>query len=678
MKNNQKNILFAICLFFIAIIASVVLFNRSYAQPATQHVEIDEGAELMYNITIEYDGRDRNGRMSSENARADVKSDIISVEDQLPNGMTFQGFKTTTNGKITATVRNGVLTCSGSVIDDTNEESFEYGEWNSNNTEYTYHGLHYNANTKKVTFRVSELEAGCTITVGVKIKAPDTIDDPNTLTIETRRDFYNTAYSHERSLNQSSNMVHTYMGDETPFKYRVIYSYEGTPPESNPSPPADQEYYADSEVTVASIPVIEGYTFVGWDSSDVTINNNKFTMPNKDVTLTGSFIKKVKHKVTYKIVGDIPPNYNVPQEVEYYQDELVTVDTLKDGDIVGQYTFNGWEINNIIIENGKFTMPTRDVVIEGSFSPIEYKVTYQFKNTCLPPDYEDLLPEEESYQAGTEVRIAESPNEPDGYVFLGWDKTGETFTMPESDVVILGEWREQTGVFEPTIAKVIINGKTYYRVGDKVEAKITITNPSSIEIKEVIVQDDGVFDNITGYEIVSDHIAKIPSIPSGGSVDLYTKYTVKSTDIESLEQTAKIKSATADNGYELKNKKYEAKITVTIQSRLKICNEITGATVNDTFEYLITNITEGFETSFVIAENACKTIYLSPAKYRVKQIIPQEYGLSRVEGAMYSNNSEVQIYEGQAQEIKFTNRFARKGFFHSIASKINTIVQGNS
>ena len=675
MKKYTKHILLSICIFFVVLIAAIIFFNKSYAASATQHVEIDEGSELMYNITVDYDGRDKNGIQSTDNTIANIISDEITVEDQIPDGMEFIGFQTSTNGRFLAHIRNGEEeVCPGNVIDDTNEEGYDTGVWNANNTEYTYHGLHYNKAQNKVTFRVENIKAGCTLTIGVKIKAPDTIDDPNTQTVEKRRDFYNTAYSHERSLNQSSNIVHTYMGDEEEFPYRVIYEYTGTPPENAPNPPAEAEYNKGAQVTVAAKPNLEGYIFNGWTSSDVTISNNKFTMPAKDVVLTGTFTQRQKYKVKYIIEGDLPDGYTVPTMEEYYQGETVTVDSLQENAVVNGYMFSGWRCNVVQVTNGKITMPSTDVIFTGSFNLITYNVSYQFRTTTLPPNYQWLLPSDKRYPPGETVPIEPNPEEPDGYVFLGWDKT-EEFTMPENDVIIYGEWREQTGVFEPTVAKTIINSKTYYKIGDKVEAKITITNPSSIVIKDVTVKDEGIFDNISGYTILSDHVAKIAEMQPGASVDLYTKYTVQSTDVNTIEQTASIVSATADDGYELKNKKYLATISFTIQSRLKICNSISGTTLGDSFEYSITNTANGFETTISLSENTCKTLYLDPARYRVKEIIPQEYGLNRVEGSISSNNAEVPINAGASCQVTFTNRFIKKGFFHSIARKINRILQ---
>ena len=58
----------------------------------------------------------------------------------------------------------------------------------------------------------------------------------------------------------------------------------------------DGEQYGDvdtvefgTEVTVRENPTKTGYSFSGWSTTDATVTDGKFTMPDKDVTLTGSW-----------------------------------------------------------------------------------------------------------------------------------------------------------------------------------------------------------------------------------------------------------------------------------------------------------------------------------------------------------------------------------------------------
>ena len=77
--------------------------------------------------------------------------------------------------------------------------------------------------------------------------------------------------------------------------YRVIYQVTGTVPKGAPEAPKDKNAYeANAEVTVKDALTMEGYTFSGWSSKDVSPKDGKFAMPAKDVTLTGRWTKNVE------------------------------------------------------------------------------------------------------------------------------------------------------------------------------------------------------------------------------------------------------------------------------------------------------------------------------------------------------------------------------------------------
>ena len=71
--------------------------------------------------------------------------------------------------------------------------------------------------------------------------------------------------------------------------YKVTYAYEGTAPEGASELPAEATYKYEASVEVAENATAQGYTFSGWDSDDVEIAENGFTMPAQDVVITGSF-----------------------------------------------------------------------------------------------------------------------------------------------------------------------------------------------------------------------------------------------------------------------------------------------------------------------------------------------------------------------------------------------------
>lgn len=73
-------------------------------------------------------------------------------------------------------------------------------------------------------------------------------------------------------------------------KYKVTYEYTGTIPADAPALPGEASYKAGKNVTVAETPTLEGYTFSGWTTSDAAVSSDgSFTMPSKEVKLTGSW-----------------------------------------------------------------------------------------------------------------------------------------------------------------------------------------------------------------------------------------------------------------------------------------------------------------------------------------------------------------------------------------------------
>lgn len=682
IRNDIKKVKSIWVIFALAVLSilQTIFVGKSFATLLDNDVEVKENSELIYYLNVSYDGVDKNGVKSDSTTVSEIKSGVLKVEDKIPEGLEFIGFVTTDDGSIGAVKRADGTSCPGKVIDDTNEASNDTGTWNVGNTEYTYHGLHYDANTRTVTFEVKNLKAGCELTVGIKTKTP-TVDDPTTPEREIRRDFYNFATAREKGLTVKSNTVHAFMGSEFATLYNVNYEYTGTVPDGAPSAPSTSSYAAGTTVGVAKDVSVEGYTFSGWTTSDATIISNSFKMPSGDVTLRGTFTENTKYKVTYALNGTTPDGYILPNEKSYYPESVIDVDSLKEGDVFNGYRFLGWTTSDVTISSDRdFRIPSKNVTLTGEFEEVTYKVMYQFYDTVLPPNANNYLPATREYKPGTTVTTENVMSEPSGYKFLGWYKES-SFEMPEHDVTIYGEWKVQTGTFEPTITKTVSSTKSYYRLGDIVEFRITITNPETFAIKNVIVKENtegSVFRAGTGYTVLSDHVANIDTIPAGGSINLTAIYTVSASDSGTITNTAEIKGALADNNYELKDKDYIATATFKIQSQIKICKTVSGTYNENTFQFHITGNTNYYETWVTLENDECETIFVEPSTYKINEIVPQEYRIKNVAGSITTNNSNLVVAEGSNYEITYTNEFVKKGFLHSFGRVVNKVEQGGS
>lgn len=528
MKDKKKIVIFGLSIsLFVALL--IVLLSRSFAVPLEDGARVAPNSDLTYYIDVIYDGKDATAVSSSDTVTANVNSDYIYVEDKLPDGLTFKNFVTTSDGTIGAVKRSDGSSCPGYVVGDSA-------------------GLVYDDTTRTVSFKVKNLQAGCKLTVGIVTTTPS-------LPSGKRLDFYNTAFARENNFKFKSNTVHVFMGDEEATLYTVTYKYTGTVPDGAPVPEVGS-YSGGTTVGVEANPTIAGYTFSGWSTSDVTVSNNSFTMPRKNVTFTGSFTAKTKYNVSYSISGTLPEGFVAPTTKSYGAGDDVVLDTLKVGDVINGYRFLGWTSTTVDLSDGIFQMPSSNVTIVGKFEQIKYTVSYQFQGAVIPSNADSLLPASATYAPGEIVTVASEPVA-SGYKFLGWYKSA-TFEMPEEDVVIYGEWMRFSGYFVPTITITIPNQKSIYQNGEVVNFQITVKNNASIAINDVMVQDylDGAtFNTGSNYTILSDSIAKISTIAAGGSVTLTAKFTAGSDVVKDYVNTVELTGAIADNYYYLDTSK---------------------------------------------------------------------------------------------------------------------------
>lgn len=537
MKKSNKYLYGCLILLVLVVIGCGVAL--SFALPLENDTRVLENSDLTYYLDITYDGKDKDIVSSSTTTTASVFSDYIYVEDRIPDGLIFKEFVNSVDGSIGAVEQgDSSKVCPGYVVDG-------------------FNGLHYDADKRLVSFKVKNLKAGCKLTVGIVTTTPSLGD-------KKRMDFYNTAFARENDSSEKSNTVHVYLGKDDATLFNVSYEYTGDVPLNAPKLPDTSSYASGTSVGVINDISVSGYTFNGWTSSDVTINDKSFIMPDKDVVIRGSFTKNQVYSVSYVVTGDVPSGYVAPKKKDYGLGEDVKVDSLKPGEVINGYRFLGWTTNNsVTITDGIFQMPESNVEFVGRFEQIKYKVTYKFQGTVLPLNADSLLPIEKSYGVGSIVRLEANPVS-EGYRFLGWYKK-DKFVMPEEDVVIYGEWMSISGEFSPSIKKTITNLKDQYTKGDVVLFDITIVNNADFPIHDVMIQEeneDAVFVENDGYNVLHSKIVKIDTIPAHGSVVVKAKYIVPEKGTFDVTNTVKLTGALAENNFYLDNTKdYSSSVT---------------------------------------------------------------------------------------------------------------------
>lgn len=544
MNKKYKNIIVTISI--IVLLFVIYLFRASFSSLIDNGESVTVGSTLTYYLDVTYDGKDSEATVSSDTAVAKVYSDFILVEDKIPDGLTFTKFIGAEGSSEIGAVSKGdsSVSCPGYVVGGTT-------------------GLVYNSTTRTVSFKIKGLQAGCKLTVGIQT----TVDK---LSSFTRRDFYSVAYARENNFSRYSNTTYVFTGTPSLALHSVTYKYDDDSiiPDDAPELPSIQNYEPKVKVNLISEPVVPGYKFSGWSASNVSINSSSksFIMPDEDVILVGSFSKTDQYTVSYSLSNDVKPSeYVLPDTKEYTLGDYFKVDILKSGDIINGYRFLGWNLSSlsgcISSDNSDADgsticpVPSKNVTITGSFEKVQHSVTYEFRGDVLPTNASSLLPASGNYDYQDTVTLADSPTA-SGYRFLGWSESS-TFSMPNNDVVVYGEWAVQAGTFAPDItiiASPSINDD-FYSVGDVLSFTTTITNSESYDINDVVVEnslDNCIVTASSDYGVLNNKYITISSIPAGSSVDITSKYVVSEKEAYSIhELRMSIIGAFADNNYYL-------------------------------------------------------------------------------------------------------------------------------
>ena len=130
----------------------------------------------------------------------------------------------------------------------------------------------------------------------------------------------------------------------------------------------------DTEVTLTVTPA-EGYeldklTVAGTTTANVEVTDNKFTMPDEDVTVTATFKEKekptpVEHKITIAETTNGTVKANLASAAK--DAEVTLTVTPAEGYELDKLTVAGKTATNVTVTDNKFTMPDEDVTVTATF-----------------------------------------------------------------------------------------------------------------------------------------------------------------------------------------------------------------------------------------------------------------------------------------------------------------------
>lgn len=167
----------------------------------------------------------------------------------------------------------------------------------------------------------------------------------------------------------------------------------------------------DDTVAVPAMAPVEGYRFLGWAVAGQDVEDGAFQMPAMDVTVVGRW-EKVPYRVTYAYTGKVPAKAPaLPKEATYTLGD--TVQPAATPTLEG-YAFSGW--------GEPFEMPAEDVTLTGSWSLVDYQISYVLDGGTAPEGNPT------SYTIESPAITFAAPNKA-GYTFQGW-YSDSGFTTP--------------------------------------------------------------------------------------------------------------------------------------------------------------------------------------------------------------------------------------------------------
>lgn len=266
-----------------------------------------KGVKPTYMVTYQYDSAAPAGAVLPAPSTVSVQKDAehtVATPTAVP-GWTFNGWTTRNVTGIETTYEGG------DKFNMPNNNVTLTGSWTKNPTYgVTYVWADSNNVPSSVTLPedTAMYEEGATVTVADAPSATGwtfkgwtaTNSDCNTVTIT------------DNTLAMPAGGV-TITGDWERNTHKVTYKYETTVPAGAPALPNNGNSYDvqyATDVSVATKPTLDGYTFSGWTptaASGVTVGTDgKFAMPDNDVVFTGSWTERgdIGYTIKYYWIGD--------------------------------------------------------------------------------------------------------------------------------------------------------------------------------------------------------------------------------------------------------------------------------------------------------------------------------------------------------------------------------------
>ena len=505
-----------------------------------------ETIKYHYNFT-DKDGNYNDATFKDDNHPKNTTATVKSLEGvgfTAPTGYKFLGWATTPNGNVEyqpntkvfvdATGDNNlyavwqVKTYTVKWVDDDEttliyQKDYEYGAmpqfegveptkaadaqytytfkgWNKDYTEVkgnqTYVAVYDKAVNKYIIKWVnwdgSEVRTDTKVPYGTELKAPE---DP-TREADAEYTYTFASWTPEiETVTGDATYKATYTKEAN--TYTLTYDLDGGEWENDTTYTYPKKY--NEEVEVKADPTKEGYTFAGWMSAEVKVENGKFTMPAKNVTLKAKWNIN-KYTVTWvnwdnkelEKDKDVPygatPKYNGKEPT-------------KAGNAQYSYKFTGWD--------PEISKVTGDVTYKAQFEAVTNKYTVTWVNW----DNKELEKDKDVPYGATPKYDGKEPtkagNAQYSYKFTGWNPavspvTGDVTYKAQFEAVTNtytvtydlngGEWTETTNEFPyeykatVEVVKTVPTREGYKFSGWRSEEVAIENNAFTMPAKDVVLK----------------------------------------------------------------------------------------------------------------------------------------------------------------------------------------------
>lgn len=431
------------------------------------------------------------------------------------------------------------------------------------------------------------------------------------------------------------------------------------------------------------------YTFAGWsETKDATTpeydlesltNGSALITINSDTTLYAVWMDNTpeKYSVTYQY-NNAPNGLKAPTDNDTYE-EGETVNVLPAATVTG-WTFDGWYLDGQKITGNTFEMPGENVTLTGSWTQIEYTVTYNSDKThghfilnnqlnyiidCAGNHYGDHTPAAPTTDPNSKSGVI-VPDE--GYYFKGWspaiaDKVTDNVTyfaqyaakktievVANSDEVTYNGEAHSVSGFVRT--EFTVDGNTYTVSGLTASVSGTDADEYTNEVKGTAVVKDAAGNDVTAQFTVTTKDGKLTINPR--QVTLTSESASKPYDGTPL--TRPNVTVSGDGFVEGEVSDIKAIGTVTNISDGEVDNTITY-TKNQSFKASNYNITEEIgKLSIVSPDTVVVTIKgnVKTVIYNGEEQTAAGYIVESISSTVYTS-ADFKLADGSAAEVKAVN-----------------------